>query len=196
MHHADSVSDPLQRIQNWLEDARAVVAEPGAMTLATSTPAGRPSARVVLLRGVDERGLVFFTNRESRKGEELRTNPHAALVLHWWELGRQVRVEGRVEEVSEAESDAYWSRRPRGSQIAAWASRQSRPLADRAELDAAVGEAAARFADAPVPRPRFWGGYRVYPDAVELWEHRDDRLHDRVRYTREGDDWRVERLAP
>ena len=196
MHHADSVSDPLRLIQDWLDDARAILTDPGAMTLATSTPAGRPSARIVLLRGVDERGLVFFTNRESRKGEELRANPYAALVLHWWELGRQIRVEGRVDEVSDAESDAYWSTRPRGSQIAAWASRQSRPLTDRAELEARVGEATARFGEIPVPRPSFWGGYRVLPDAVELWEHRDDRLHDRVRYTRERDGWRVERLAP
>lgn len=196
MHHALSVGDPIALLHAWLDEARASVDEPHAMTLATATAAGTPSARIVLLRGLDERGLVFFTNRDSRKGDELRANPRAALVLHWWELGRQVRVEGRVEEVSADESEAYWATRPRGSQIAAWASPQSQPLADRAELDARVTEADARFGDEAVPLPPFWGGFRVVPDAIELWEHRDDRLHDRLRYVRDGSAWRSELLAP
>jgi pyridoxamine 5'-phosphate oxidase len=173
-----------------------MVREPGIMTLATSTADGKPSARVVLLRGLDERGLTFFTNRSSRKSEELRSNPRAAGVLHWWELGRQVRVEGIVEELSEEESAAYWSTRPRASQIAAWASPQSRPLIDRAELDGLVREAEQRFDGAEVPLPGFWGGYRLVPESIELWTHRDDRLHDRVRYLRSAQGWRRELLAP
>jgi pyridoxamine 5'-phosphate oxidase len=189
-------NDPIPVLQAWIEEARAVVREPAAMTLATSTAEGKPSARVVLLRGLDERGLTFFTNRDSRKCEELRSNPRAAGVLHWWELGRQVRVEGVVEELSVEDSAAYWSTRPRGSQIAAWASPQSRPLSGRGELDALVREAERRFAGAEVPLPPFWGGYRLVPESIELWTHHDDRLHDRVRYVRSGEDWRRELLAP
>jgi pyridoxamine 5'-phosphate oxidase len=166
------------------------------MTLATVGADGRPSARVVLLRGIDDRGLTFFTNRTSRKGGELRSNPHAALVFHWWELGRQVRVEGHVEETPFADSDAYWQSRPRASRIAAWASAQSQPLSGRAELDARVAETERRFDGADVPLPDVWGGYRVLPDAFELWQHDDDRLHDRIRYVRERDGWRRERLSP
>ena len=188
--------DPITLLREWLEEARAVVAEPHAMTLATATPEGRPSARVVLLRGLDERGLTFFTNRTSRKGEELRVNPRAAIALHWWELGRQVRVEGEVEEVTREESTAYWATRPRGSRIAAWASPQSQTLADRNELERRVSEVTDRFGDDDVSLPPFWGGYRLVPESVELWTHRDDRLHDRLRYVREADGWRVERLAP
>jgi pyridoxamine 5'-phosphate oxidase len=190
------VEDPIAVVQSWLVEARGVVTEPQVMTLATATPDGQPSARVVLLRGLDDRGLVFFTNRESRKGQELRRNPRAAVVLHWWELGRQLRVEGVVEEVSEEESAAYWKTRPRGSQVAAWASRQSLELADRSELDARVAEARERFADGDVPLPPFWGGYRVVPETIELWTHRDDRLHERVRYERDGGGWRRALLAP
>ena len=190
------VEDPIAVVQSWLVEARGFVTEPQVMTLATATPDGQPSARVVLLRGLDDRGLVFFTNRESRKGQELRRNPRAAVVLHWWELGRQLRVEGVVEEVSEDESVAYWETRPRGSQVAAWASRQSHELADRSELDARVAEAAERFADTTVPLPPFWGGYRVVPETIELWTHRDDRLHERVRYERDGFGWRRALLAP
>jgi len=190
------VEDPIAVAQAWLDEARNVAGEPQTMTLATATPDGKPSARVVLLRGLDDRGLVFFTNRESRKGQELRRNPQAAVVLHWWELGRQLRVEGVVEEVSEEESAAYWKTRPRGSQVAAWASRQSLELADRSELDARVAEARERFADGDVPLPPFWGGYRVVPETIELWTHRDDRLHERVRYERDGAGWRRALLAP
>jgi pyridoxamine 5'-phosphate oxidase len=188
--------DPFTQLRAWLEEARAVVGEPHVMTLATATPEGKPSSRVVLLRDLDELGLTFFTNRTSRKGDELRANPRAAIVLHWWELGRQVRVEGSVEEISLEESAAYWATRPRGSQIAAWASPQSRPLTDRAALDARVTETEERFDGQDVPLPPFWGGYRLIPESIELWMHRDDRLHDRVRYTREDGGWRSERLAP
>jgi pyridoxamine 5'-phosphate oxidase len=190
------VEDPIALLQAWLDEAHALVAEPQVMTLATSTPDGRPSARVVLLRGLDGGGLVFFTNRESRKGRELRVNPRAAVALHWWELGRQVRVEGIVEEVSDAESVAYWETRPRGSQLAAWASPQSRELVDRADLDARVAEVSVRFDGEAVPLPPFWGGYRVVPQVIELWTHRDDRLHDRVRYERDGSGWAWSVLGP
>lgn len=196
MDHALTMIEPLEVVRAWLGEARSTGSEPGAMTLATATPDGAPSARVVLLRGIDERGLVFFTNRTSRKGDELAANPRVALVLHWWQLGRQVRVEGSVEEVTDRESAAYWETRPRGSRIAAWASPQSKPLTSRAELDTLVAEAAERFGDADVPLPPFWGGYRVVPLTIELWEHRDDRLHDRRRFTREGSGWRAELLAP
>jgi pyridoxamine 5'-phosphate oxidase len=190
------VEDPIARLQEWLDEAGSLVGAPHAMALATSTPDGKPSARVVLLRGIDPRGLVFFTNRESRKGRELRANPHAAAVLHWWELGRQARVEGTVEQVSEDESAAYWETRPRGSQLAAWASPQSEALTDRAELDRRVAEARDRFDGGPVPLPHFWGGYRLVTETIELWTHRDDRLHDRVRFERDGDGWRRSLLAP
>jgi pyridoxamine 5'-phosphate oxidase len=190
------MDDPVQLLAAWLDEGRTAVPYQDAMTLATATPDGRPSARVVLLRGIDERGITFFTNRTSRKGEELRANPRAAAVVHWWELGRQVRIEGSVEETTDVESHAYWQTRPRGSQLAAWASQQSRPLSSREELDERVSEMEQRFANEDVPLPPFWGGYRILPTSVEFWTHRDDRLHDRVRYVREAEGWRAERLAP
>jgi pyridoxamine 5'-phosphate oxidase len=190
-----SQEDPIAQLQAWLEEAR-VVGEPHVMTLATATADGKPSARIVLLRGLDERGLTFFTNRSSRKGDELRANPRAAAAMHWWELGRQVRVEGGVEETEPEESAAYWATRPRASQLAAWASPQSRPVADRSSLDELVAQAEERFEGGDVPLPPFWGGYRLIPESIELWTHREDRLHDRVRYTRGEDGWRSERLAP
>jgi len=189
-------SDPIVALQAWLAEAQRTTGRPQAMTLATATPDGLPSARIVLLRGLDDEGLVFFTNRESRKGEELRANPRAALVLHWWNLGRQVRVEGHVEEIDRSESAAYWETRPRASRVAGWVSAQSRPLARREELDAAYVEAEARFAGAEVPLPDHWGGYRVLPEVVEFWRHRENRLHDRVRFSRWPGGWRRERLAP
>jgi pyridoxamine 5'-phosphate oxidase len=192
----DLAPDPMTSLRAWLLEAAAASSAPQEMTLATSTADGRPSARIVLLRGVDDRGLTFFTNRDSRKGRELAANPRAALVLHWWQLGRQVRVEGHVEEVERAVSEAYWATRPRPSRIAAWASSQSRSLAGRDVLDAAFAEAEERFRDGDVPLPPFWGGFRIVPDVVEFWIHRDDRLHDRIRYVRSGDAWRRERLAP
>lgn len=188
--------NPLARLRSWVEDARAAVADADAMVLATADSEGRPSARIVLLRGVDESGLTYFTNRESRKGCELSANPRAALVLHWWELGRQVRVEGAVVQTSDEESAAYWESRPRASQTAAWASPQSRPLSSRAELDARVAEATARFADSDVPLPPFWGGFRVVPERIEFWRHGDDRLHERVLYERLDGGWIETLLAP
>jgi pyridoxamine 5'-phosphate oxidase len=196
MDESDLADDPVAQLRVWLDDARAAVAQPDAMTLATADTVGRPSARVVLLRSIDDRGVTFFTNRTSRKGRELARNPHAAAVVHWWELGRQVRIEGSVEETSDEESAAHWATRPRGSRIAAWASRQSAPLAGRHELDASVAEMEARFEGEEVPLPPFWGGYRLVPDRIELWTHRDDRLHDRVVYLREAGGWRRQRLAP
>jgi pyridoxamine 5'-phosphate oxidase len=196
MHERDLGSDPLVALQAWLAEAERVAGRPQVMTLATATPDGLPSARIVLLRGLDGGGLVFFTNRESRKGEDLRANPRAALVLHWWDLGRQIRVEGAVEEIGRSDSAEYWETRPRASRIAGWVSAQSRPLASRDELDAAYADAEARFAGEDVPLPDHWGGYRVVPEIVEFWRHRENRLHDRVRFTREPDGWRRERLAP
>jgi pyridoxamine 5'-phosphate oxidase len=190
------MDDPVHLLRTWLEEGRAAVPHQDFMTLATATMDGRPSARVVLLRGIDERGITFFTNRTSRKGDELRRNPRAAAVVNWWELGRQVRIEGSVEETSDAESRAYWQTRPRGSQLAAWASCQSRPLSGRQELDERVAKIEERFADEDVPLPPFWGGYRILPTSIEFWTHREDRLHDRLRYVRESDGWREERLAP
>lgn len=193
-HELDA--DALAQFREWLRAAESIEPQPHAMTLATADAKGRPSARQVLLRAVDERGFVFFTNRASRKAAELAENPRAALVFHWFELGRQVRVEGTVEVVDERESEAYWRTRPRGSQIAAWASRQSETLDSRAELDRLYEEVEARFDDDGVPPPPFWGGYRVVPKTIELWQHRENRLHDRIRYRRHGNGWRRERLAP
>jgi pyridoxamine 5'-phosphate oxidase len=189
--------DPIVQFGRWFEDARgAGLLEPEAMTLATATLDGRPSARMVLLRGFDERGLVFYTNYDSRKGAELADNPRAALVLWWGELERQVRVEGRVERTSREESEAYFRSRPPGSRLSAAASPQSQVVAGRAVLEERVAQLAAGHPDGEVPLPGFWGGYRVVPEVVELWQGRPNRLHDRLRYTRAGAGWRIERLAP
>jgi pyridoxamine 5'-phosphate oxidase len=169
---------------------------PETVVLATATPDGAPSARAVLLKGVDERGFAVFTNLESRKGRELDANPRAALVFLWPALGRQVRVEGASEPLDRPEVDAYFATRPRGSQIGAWASPQSSVIPGRDDLEARVAETEERFGAGEVPAPRFWGGYRIRPEAVEFWQHRDDRLHDRLRYRRSADGWTVERLAP
>ena len=190
------MESPLATVQQWIDDATAAgIAEPTAMTIATASPHGEVSARMVLLRGLDERGLVFYTNRNSAKGRDLAANPRAAAVLHWQPLGRQVRVQGAVTQVSDDESDAYFAARPRGSQLSAWASAQSEVIADRSALEDAVADLDRRYPDA-VPRPPWWGGYRIAPEVVELWTHRDNRLHDRRRYTRTGDGWRLDLLAP
>ena len=189
--------DPLPLFEQWLADARAAdVVEPLAMTLATADREGRPSARMVLLRGVDERGFVFYTNRESPKARDLTALPWAALVFHFDRLGRQVRVSGPVEEVDRQESEAYWAGRPLGHRLAAWASEQSSVVGSREELDAAFAEVAARFPDGAIPLPPFWGGYRVRPQSIEFWMSQADRLHDRIRYLRNDQGWERQRLAP
>jgi pyridoxamine 5'-phosphate oxidase len=188
--------DPLRQFQRWFAAAReAGVHVPEAMALATATADGRPSVRMVLLKDADERGFAFFTNYESRKGGELAANPRAALLFHWQPLGRQVRIEGPVERVGAAESEAYFRTRPLGSRLAASASPQSRPLTDRAELERLYANAGARFGE-DVPLPPHWGGLRLLPDAYEFWQHGDDRLHDRIRYEHRDGAWRRERLAP
>jgi pyridoxamine 5'-phosphate oxidase len=188
--------DPITQFAAWYEDARAALDDDAdAVVVATANSSGAPSARVVLLRGFDDRGFCFFTNYESRKGDELRVNARAAMVWHWPALHRQVRVTGPVERVGDDESDAYWANRPVASRLSAWASQQSAPVASRRELEDAVDEITARFGD-DVPRPEFWGGYRVVPEEVEFWLHRDDRLHDRVRYRRAAGAWTIDRLQP
>jgi pyridoxamine 5'-phosphate oxidase len=194
---ADVDADPVVQFGRWFEQAeRAGLLEPTAMTLATATPDGRPSARMVLLRGFDERGFCFYTNHESRKGVELAANPRAALVFWWGELERQVRIEGPVAPTSRAESEAYFHSRPPGSQLSAAASPQSRVIQDRAVLERRVAELATDSADGQVPLPDFWGGYRLTHEVVEFWQGRPNRLHDRLRYRRAGDGWKIERLAP
>jgi pyridoxamine 5'-phosphate oxidase len=179
----------------WLSEVEGLD-EPNAMVLSTAAPDGRPSSRTVLLKGYDERGLVFFTNRTSRKGLELAANPWAAALLPWHELQRQVIVTGAVEHVSDAESDAYFAARPREAQLGAWASEQSTVLGSRQELVERLAEVTARFGDGPVPRPPHWGGFRLVPDEVEFWQGRPARLHDRLRFRRTSGGWVVERLAP
>ncbi|HWO41841.1 MAG TPA: pyridoxamine 5'-phosphate oxidase [Candidatus Eisenbacteria bacterium] len=191
-------TDPLVQFRKWFDEART--AEPAlyeAMTLATATADGKPSARMVLLKSFDEDGFVFYTNLESRKAAELAENPRAALLFHWKSLGRQVRIEGTVEAISRATSERYFATRPRNSRLAAWASPQSRAIPDRAFLERRVAEVDRSFAHGDVPLPPFWGGYRVRPDRIEFWVNRDDRLHDRFLYVlkRQGG-WARSRLAP
>ena len=193
----DAASDPFELFTRWFDEAvAAAIPEPNAMTLATVDGAGRPAARIVLMKGIDARGVVFHTNYDSRKGRDLAGNPRAALLFFWVELERQVRIDGTAERVSAEDSDAYFAARPRGSQISAWASPQSAPVADRAWLEARFAECEARFASGAVPRPPNWGGVRVVPDRFEFWQGRESRLHDRLVWSRDGDGWTIGRLAP
>lgn len=195
---ADVDQQPLRQFERWFEDARgAGIRVPEAVALATATADGLPSARMVLMKGFDAGGFVFYSGYGSRKARELAANPRAALLFHWDALGRQVRVEGPVAPVSRAESEAYFAIRPRGSQISAWASAQSEPVASRDELEAAAGRIAERFEGAEIPLPSSWGGYRLAPAWFEFWQHRDDRLHDRLAYEPDGrGGWTLTRLAP
>jgi pyridoxamine 5'-phosphate oxidase len=196
LSESDVAPSPFTQFDNWLKEAIAAqLPEPNAMTLATAATDGRPSTRVVLIKGVDERGPVWFTNYQSRKGRELAGNPFAALQFHWVELERVVRIEGRVEKVSDAESDAYFNSRPLDSRIGAWASPQSETISGRAVLVARAAEYAAKFLLRP-PRPPHWGGYRLLPDRFEFWQGRPSRLHDRIVYRLADGAWRIERLAP
>lgn len=194
---ADLGHDPLARLVAWLDEARdAGVRFPEAAALATADAEGRPAARHVLVKAVDERGLTVLTNRESRKGRHLAENPNAALAFYWRELDRQVCVTGPASSVDDAESDAYFRTRPREARVGAWASRQSRPVGSREELDAAFTEVSARFPGEDVPLPPHWGGYRLEAETIEFWQGREHRLHDRFRFTRDDGAWRVERLWP
>ena len=195
LDEADVDPDPLRQFAAWFEEAGAAgVRAPEATALATATPDGQPSVRMVLLKGFDERGFVFFTGYESRKGAELAANPRAALLFYWDPLGRQVRIEGPVERVAEAESDAYFASRPRGAQISASVSPQSRVVESRASLEAAAARLRARGGE--LPRPPAWGGFRLAPQTYEFWQHRSNRLHDRLRYRHDGARWTIERLGP
>jgi pyridoxamine 5'-phosphate oxidase len=197
LNEADVAPEPITQFQRWFDEAViAKLPEPNDMTLATVDAAGQPSARIVLLKGIDARGFTFFTNYESRKGIDIAANPRAALLFHWVQLERQARIEGIVEKVSDAESDAYYASRPLGSRLGAWASEQSREVADRTVLEEREAAFRARFGESP-PRPTHWGGYRVVPTWIEFWQGRPSRLHDRIGYRREADgNWRIVRLSP
>jgi pyridoxamine 5'-phosphate oxidase len=192
LRRGDLDADPLEQFRRWFAEAAEVVRVPEAVAIATADPTGRPSVRMVLLKGADEHGLLFFTHYPSRKGRELEANPRAALLFYWDPLGRQVRVEGRVERASAGESDAYFATRPHGAQLGAHASRQSEVIGGREELEARVQQ----LGDVQVPRPAWWGGFRLVPDAWEFWQHRDSRLHDRFRYRKDAGAWVIERLSP
>lgn len=193
----DAADDPIEQFRRWFEDAQAYkVVEPNAMTLATVDASGTPSARIVLMKGFDANGFTFFTNYDSRKGRDLAVNPRACLVIYWQPLERQVRIDGIVEKVSRAESEAYFRTRPRAAQIGAWVSQQSTPIASREVLEARMRKFEERFAGGEVPLPDHWGGYRVIPQQMEFWQGRPSRLHDRLLYTRIDGTWRRQRLAP
>jgi pyridoxamine 5'-phosphate oxidase len=191
-----SSANPITEFLGALERAESRQVDTAPAALATADAGGRPSVRMVLLRGADDRGFVFHTNYDSRKARDLTDNPHAALCIHWPSLEEQIRVEGSVERLSDSESDAYFATRPRGSQIGAWVSKQSAVLLSRETLEEEYREAERRFEGNPVPRPPFWGGFRIIPERIEFWFGRPDRLHDRLLYVRQGSDWRIERLYP
>ena len=195
---ATLVADPFAYFETWMNEAWEYEPEDAnAMTLATATSDGMPAARIVLLKGADARGFVFYTNRESRKGEELATNSHAALLFHWKPLGRQVRIEGRVEQVTDAEADAYYATRARISRLGAWASDQSRVLPDRAELERRLGTYEAKYPGEDIPRPPYWSGFRIVPERFEFWQNMPFRLHDRTVFTRAADGgWTIGKLFP
>ncbi len=194
---ADIHPDPIQQFQAWFDQAvEANLLEPNAMTLATASPNGTPSARIVLLKGVDQRGFVFYTNYNSQKGQELAANPQAALVFLWGELERQVRVAGAVEKIADQETEAYFNSRPHSSQLGAWASDQSCVIPNREGLEQRLTDLTEQYQDQAVPRPLHWGGFRVIPQEIEFWQGRPSRLHDRLRYRLEADHWIVERLSP
>ena len=197
MDERDLDPDPLKQFERWFADARGEgLPVPEAMALATAAPDGRPAVRMVLLKSAGEQGFDFFTNYDSRKSGELHANPHAALLFHWQPLGRQVRVEGQVTRIPADESEAYFATRPLESRRAAWASPQSRTIASRDELERLYADVEARFPGDEVPLPPHWGGFRLEPHTYEFWQHAANRLHDRVRYEREGGAWRRDRLAP
>jgi pyridoxamine 5'-phosphate oxidase len=198
LSEGDADADPIVQFTRWFEQAIAAdIHEPNAMTVATATRDAIPSARITLLKGFDTRGFVFYTNYEGQKGRELAENPVAALVFHWMELHRQVRIAGAVEKVSTEESDAYFQSRPRGSRLGAWASHQSTVIEGREVLEARLAELTAQFGEGDIPLPPYWGGFRVIPASMEFWQGRPSRLHDRLRYTRQSDNsWRIERLSP
>lgn len=197
LDEAGVTPDPFVQFREWFKNAAAAdLPEPNAMTLATATADGKPSARIVLLKGYDGRGFEFYTNYEGRKARDLESNPACALLFYWGELERQVRIEGRASRLSSEESDAYFASRPRGSRLGAWASEQSRPVTDRTVLEERVRELEAEYTDREIPRPSFWGGYRVEPDTFEFWQGRESRLHDRISYRRENGVWGLERLQP
>ena len=190
--------DPIEQFKAWFQDAmNEEIQEPNIMTLATASPDGKPSARIVLLKGVSDKGFTFFTNYNGRKGKELTANPHCALVFFWQALQRQVRVEGRAHKITGPESDGYFQSRPRGSQLGAWASPQSERIPDRDSLERMLESIEAKWESGPIPRPEFWGGFRLVPTLLEFWQGRPSRLHDRIQYVRdEQGEWQMDRLAP
>lgn len=198
LSESDALPDAIDQFRRWFEDAlEANLHEPNAMTLATATPDGKPSARIVLLKGFDERGFVFYTNYEGRKARELEQNPNCSLVFYWGELERQVRIEGRSVRVPDAESDVYFASRPRGSRLGAWVSKQSQPVGNRGALEERLKELEEEYEEQEIPRPSFWGGYRVEPESIEFWQGREGRLHDRLLYSGSGGGgWEIQRLQP